>query len=65
MPDVRINNVDMDVRVAENDSFLTPQLIDRIVQAVLRRLEAQRRSEQIQDQETRVESTSGTSPSGR
>ena len=50
--DVRINNVNMDMNVTDASGLLTPQMLERIVQAVLRRLEEQRRGERVQRQET-------------
>jgi hypothetical protein len=49
--DVRINTVSTDVTVTDAAAMLTPQVLERIVQAVLERLADQRRLEQDLAQE--------------
>jgi hypothetical protein len=49
--DVRINDVTTDVNVTDAAAMLTPQVLERIVQAVLRRLEEERRTEREMAQE--------------
>lgn len=49
--DVRINEVTTDVNVTDASAMLTPQILERIVQAVLRRLDEQRRVEREMAQE--------------
>lgn len=49
--DVRINDVTTDVNVTDASALLTPQVMERIVQTVLRRLEEERRTEQEMAQE--------------
>ena len=49
--DVRVNDVTTDVDVTDASAMLTPQILERIVQAVLMRLNEQQRSEQAMDQE--------------
>ena len=43
--DVRINEVTTDINVMDASTILSPQVLERIVQAVLLRLEEQQRSE--------------------
>lgn len=45
MADVRINEVTTSVNVTDASALLSPQILERIVQAVIQRLEEQRRSE--------------------
>lgn len=49
--DVRVNDVTTDVNVTDASAMLTPQILERIVQAVLMRLKEQQRSEQAMEQE--------------
>jgi hypothetical protein len=49
--DVRINEVTTDLNVTDASAMLTPQVLERIVQAVLARLEAQQRTQREADQE--------------
>jgi len=41
--DVRINQLTTDVNVTDASAMLTPQVLERIVQVVLKRLEEQQR----------------------
>ncbi len=43
--DVRINQLTTDVNVTDASAMLTPQVLERIVQVVLQRLEEQQRSQ--------------------
>jgi hypothetical protein len=43
--DVRINQLTTDVNVTDASAMLTPQVLERIVQVVLKRLEEQQRSQ--------------------
>jgi hypothetical protein len=52
--DVRINEVTADVSVADPSAMLTPEVLDRIVRAVLVRLEEQQRNEREVAQERSV-----------
>ena len=52
--DVRINDVTTDVNVTDASAMLTPQVLERIIQAVLRRLEEQKRVEREMAQETNL-----------
>jgi hypothetical protein len=54
MADVRINEVTTDVNVTDASAMLTPQVLERIVQAVLRRLDEQRRREREAEQDRRL-----------
>jgi hypothetical protein len=60
--DVRINNVSTDVTVTDASAMLTPQVLDRIVQAVLQRLAEQQRLEQDLAQERGLSSRRQPSP---
>lgn len=51
MADVRIQEVVTDVNVTDASALLTPQMLDRIVRAVLRRLEEQQRQAREVEQE--------------
>jgi hypothetical protein len=51
MADVRIQEVVTDVNVTDASALLTPQMLDRIVRAVLRRLEEQQRQARETTQE--------------
>jgi hypothetical protein len=54
MADVRINEVSTSVNVTDASALLTPQVLERIVQAVVQRLEAQRRDERLADEDRRL-----------
>jgi hypothetical protein len=43
--DVQINQLTTDVNVTDASAMLTPQVLERIVQVVLKRLEEQQRSQ--------------------
>lgn len=60
--DVRINEVTTDVHVTDASAMLTPQVLERIVQAVLRRLDEQRRTEREVAQERRLGSAARQGP---
>jgi hypothetical protein len=49
--DVRINDVTTEVSVTDGSAILTPQILELIVQAVLSRLEEQKRAERNQARE--------------
>ncbi len=49
--DVRINQLTTDVNVTDASAMLTPQVLERIVQVVLKRLEEQQRSQRDMVQE--------------
>jgi hypothetical protein len=49
--DVRINRVTTDLNVTDASAMLTPQILERITQAVLARLEEQQRSQREADQD--------------
>jgi len=49
--DVRINDVTTEVTVTDANALLTPQVMERIVQAVLRRLNEVRSTEREADRE--------------
>lgn len=49
--DVRINEVTTNVSVTDATAMLSPQVLERIVQAVLARLEAQQRDQRQAEQE--------------
>lgn len=49
--DVRINQLTTDVNVTDASTMLTPQVLERIVQVVLKRLEEQQRSQRDMVQE--------------
>lgn len=49
--DVRINQLTTDVNVTDASAMLTPQILERIVQVVLKRLEEQQRSQRDIGQE--------------
>ena len=49
--DVRINEVTADVSMADASAMLTPSVMDRIVQEVLRRLEEETQDEKAAEQE--------------
>ena len=49
--DVRINRVTTDVNVTDASAMLTPQVLEHIVQVVLKRLEEEQRSQRGMDQE--------------
>jgi hypothetical protein len=51
MADVRINEVSTSVNVTDASALLTPQMLERIVQAVVERLEAQRRDARLADED--------------
>ncbi len=53
MADIRINEVSTSVNVTDASSLLAPQVLERIVQAVLQRLEAQRRDERLAEEDRR------------
>ena len=49
--DVRINQLTTDVNVTDASTMLTPLVLERIVQVVLKRLEEQQRSQRDMVQE--------------
>jgi hypothetical protein len=49
--DIRINDVTTEVTVTDAAALLTPDVLEQIVQAVLRRIEEQRRAERQAGQE--------------
>ena len=49
--DVRINDVMTNVNVTDASAMLSPEVLERIVQAVIARLEAIRRDEQQAEEE--------------
>ena len=49
--DVRVNDVTTNVNVTDASAMLNPQVLERIVQAVLARLEAKQRDERQSEQE--------------
>lgn len=49
--DVRINEVTADMTMADAGTLLTPQVLERIVQLVLRRVREQLRAEQDEERE--------------
>ena len=49
--DVRVNDVTTNVNVTDASAMLNPQVLERIVQAVLARLEAKQREERQLEQE--------------
>ncbi len=51
MADVRIGEVTSDVTVTDASSFLSPEMLERIVQAVVARLEGKRRDDEQRDRE--------------
>ncbi len=54
--DVRINDVTTDVNVTDTSALLTPTILERIVQEVLKRLEERRRTEREVEQERSLSS---------
>jgi len=49
--DVRINRLTTEVNVTDAAAMLTPQVLDRIVQAVIQRLEEKQRNDREMTQE--------------
>ena len=54
MADVRINELTTDVNVTDASAMLTPQVLERIVQAVMKRMDEQRRREREAAQDRRL-----------
>jgi hypothetical protein len=58
--DVRINEVTADMTMADAGTLLTPQVLERIVQVVLRRVREQLRAEQEEGRERALSSARTT-----
>jgi len=52
--DVRINQVTTEVTVTDASAMLDPAVLDRIVRAVMARLEAREREQRLEAEERRV-----------
>lgn len=51
MPDVRINQITSNVNVTDASAMLTPVMLERIVQAVIARIEERKHDEHEAEQE--------------
>ena len=54
MADVRINEVESQISVADIDALLTPEVLDRLVRAVQQRLNEENRMQRDDDEERRL-----------
>jgi hypothetical protein len=54
MADVRINQVDTDIRVADIDALMSPHVMERLVQAVKMRLQQEQSSQKSADDDRRL-----------
>lgn len=52
--DMRINDVTTDVNITDADSLLTTEVLEKIIQAVLDRLEELKRDESEQEEEAQL-----------
>ena len=54
MADVRINEVESQISVADIDALLTPEVLDRLVRAVQQRLNEENRMQRDDDEDRRL-----------
>lgn len=54
MADIRINQVDTDIGVADIDALLSPQVMERLVQAVKMRIQQDQNMQKIADDDRRL-----------
>lgn len=54
MADVRINEVESQISVADIDALLTPEVLDRLVRAVQQRLNEENRMQRDADEDRRL-----------
>lgn len=54
MADVRINQVDTDIRVADIEALMSPQIMEQLVRAVKMRLEQEQKMQKVADEDRRL-----------
>ena len=54
MADVRINQVDTDIRVADIEALMSPQVMEHLVQAVKMRLQQEQTMQKAADDDRRL-----------